>query len=32
MGDLIDDYAVDQDVRNDLGLFFFVLFDRDSKR
>jgi hypothetical protein len=32
MGDFIDDYATEEDLRNDLGMFFTVLFDLDSKR
>jgi poly-gamma-glutamate synthesis protein (capsule biosynthesis protein) len=28
LGDFVDDYAVDRDLRNDLGLFFLVELDR----
>lgn len=31
IGDFVDDYATDPYARNDLGLFFFVLFDLDTK-
>lgn len=30
LGDFLDDYAVDRIVRNDLGLFFLVTFDRSG--
>jgi poly-gamma-glutamate capsule biosynthesis protein CapA/YwtB (metallophosphatase superfamily) len=30
LGDLLDDYAVDPVLRNDLGLLFLVTFDRDG--
>jgi poly-gamma-glutamate synthesis protein (capsule biosynthesis protein) len=30
LGDFIDDYAVDPQLRNDLGLLFFVTLDRDG--
>jgi poly-gamma-glutamate synthesis protein (capsule biosynthesis protein) len=30
LGDFIDDYAVDSDLRNDLGLLFLVRFDDDG--
>jgi len=32
MGDFVDDYATDPYARNDLGLFFFMLFDLDTKQ
>jgi poly-gamma-glutamate synthesis protein (capsule biosynthesis protein) len=32
LGDFVDDYAVDPVLRNDLGLLFFVLLDRDGPR
>jgi poly-gamma-glutamate capsule biosynthesis protein CapA/YwtB (metallophosphatase superfamily) len=30
LGDLLDDYAVDPELRNDLGLLFLVTLDRDG--
>jgi poly-gamma-glutamate capsule biosynthesis protein CapA/YwtB (metallophosphatase superfamily) len=32
LGDFIDDYAVDQELRNDLGLLFFVDLEPDGPR
>ena len=32
LGDFLDDYAVDPDLRNDLGLLFLVDFDEDGPR